>query len=227
MFDSNEQALETLRRGDRARRRNARGSRRHLARHRGLRVPPATGATGSPLEDRALDSDGLIDVLGAWLERLPDRLHRGSAGGGRLPRPWRAFTRAHGGRVQIIGDDYLVTNEALVRSAIEDACLQRGARQGQPGRHGQRSDGGLRSGLARPAGAPSSPPARARPRTCRSATCRLGLGAGQLKVGSFTRSERMAKWNECLRIQDELGREAFVGGAPLARTWWGTGRTER
>ena len=48
-----------------------------------------------------------------------------------------------------------------------------------------------------------------------------GLGGGQLKVGSFTRSERMAKWNECLRIQDELGAAAFVGGAPLAGTWWG------
>ena len=37
-----------------------------------------------------------------------------------------------------------------------------------------------------------------------------GLGCGQLKVGSFQRSERMAKWNECLRIQDELGADAFV-----------------
>jgi len=47
-----------------------------------------------------------------------------------------------------------------------------------------------------------------------------GLGCGQLKVGSFTRSERMAKWNECLRIQEALGAETFVGGAPLAGTWW-------
>lgn len=44
---------------------------------------------------------------------------------------------------------------------------------------------------------------------------------GQLKVGSFTRTERMVKWNECLRIQEELGAGTFVGGAPLADTWWG------
>ena len=44
---------------------------------------------------------------------------------------------------------------------------------------------------------------------------------GQLKVGSFQRSERMIKWNECLRIQDELGKDAFVGGTPLTYTWWG------
>ena len=48
-----------------------------------------------------------------------------------------------------------------------------------------------------------------------------GLGAGQLKVGSFARSERMVKWNECLRIGDDLGHGTFVGGAPLAGTWWG------
>ena len=48
-----------------------------------------------------------------------------------------------------------------------------------------------------------------------------GLGCGQLKVGSFNRSDRMAKWNECLRIQDELGADTFVGGGPLKSTWWG------
>ena len=51
-----------------------------------------------------------------------------------------------------------------------------------------------------------------------------GPGAGQLKVGAFQRSERMAKWNECLRIQDVLGRDALVGGAPLGATWWGRAR---
>ncbi|MDP3264728.1 MAG: hypothetical protein U1E06_00045 [Tabrizicola sp.] len=47
-----------------------------------------------------------------------------------------------------------------------------------------------------------------------------GLGAGQLKVGSFARSERLAKRNQCLRIEAVLGTTAFVGGAPLAGTWW-------
>ncbi len=44
----------------------------------------------------------------------------------------------------------------------------------------------------------------------------VGWGAGQLKVGSFARSERMAKWNEALRIEEALGRRArFAGAAPL------------
>jgi enolase len=44
----------------------------------------------------------------------------------------------------------------------------------------------------------------------------IGWGAGQLKVGSFARSERMAKWNEALRIEEALGpRARFAGAAPL------------
>ena len=41
----------------------------------------------------------------------------------------------------------------------------------------------------------------------------LGWGVGQLKVGSFARSERMAKWNEALRIEERLGERARFAGA--------------
>ncbi len=40
----------------------------------------------------------------------------------------------------------------------------------------------------------------------------IGWGAGQLKVGSFARSERMAKWNEALRIEEKLGSKARFAG---------------
>ena len=44
----------------------------------------------------------------------------------------------------------------------------------------------------------------------------VGWHAGQLKVGSFARSERMAKWNEVLRIEEALGADvAFAGAAAL------------
>jgi enolase len=44
----------------------------------------------------------------------------------------------------------------------------------------------------------------------------IGWDAGQLKVGSFARSERMAKWNEALRIEEALGLHArFAGSAVL------------
>jgi enolase len=48
---------------------------------------------------------------------------------------------------------------------------------------------------------------------------RIACGAGQLKVGSFTRGERMAKWNEMLRIEEALGGKAkFAGGSVLGRS---------
>jgi enolase len=47
----------------------------------------------------------------------------------------------------------------------------------------------------------------------------MGWGVGQLKVGSFARSERMAKWNEALRVEESLGTRArFAGGAYLGRS---------
>ena len=52
----------------------------------------------------------------------------------------------------------------------------------------------------------------------------VGLGAGQLKVGSITRSERLAKWNELLRIGEDMRAGEFVRSQPLAATWWGKKR---
>ena len=43
----------------------------------------------------------------------------------------------------------------------------------------------------------------------------VGWDAGQLKVGSFSRSERMAKWNEVLRIEEELGDDARLAAFPF------------
>ena len=47
----------------------------------------------------------------------------------------------------------------------------------------------------------------------------VGWGVGQLKVGSFSRGERMAKWNEALRVEEALGARArFAGGSMLGRS---------
>ena len=47
----------------------------------------------------------------------------------------------------------------------------------------------------------------------------IGWGVGQLKVGAFARSERMAKWNEALRIEQRLGHDArFAGAAAFGRS---------
>ena len=132
----------------------------------------------------------------------------------------REFTQRFGDQVQIIGDDYLVTNPKLVQQAAEyGACNAVLVKVNQVGtvseaveaffnaeKNGWRGVVSARSGETEDVSI---------------SHLSVGLGGGQLKVGSFTRTERMVKWNECLRIQEELGAGTFVGGAPLANTWWG------
>lgn len=172
------------------------------------------------LEDKEMDSDALSEMLGRWLDRYPiasieDPLAEADRAG------MVAFTKAYGDRVQIIGDDYLVTNANLVRQAVTDgACNAVLIKVNQAGTVSESIDT-LKA--ARDAGWQTIVSARSGETEDVSIShLATGLHAGQLKVGSFTRSERMAKWNECLRIADAIGPDApFAAGAPLANTAWG------
>lgn len=170
------------------------------------------------LEDRAIDTDGMIEILGKWIEKYPiasieDPLAEDDIDG------IKAFTKAFGDKVQIIGDDYLVTNADLVREAAKDkACNAVLVKVNQAGTVSEAIN---TFEAANEAGFRSVVSARSGETEDVSIThLSVGLGAGQLKVGSFTRSERMAKWNECIRLQEEKEIGAFVGGEPLKNTWW-------
>ena len=130
------------------------------------------------------------------------------------------FTRRFGDQVTIIGDDYLVTNAALVeQAAAEGACNSVLIKVNQAGTV---SEGIETYRAARQAGWSAVVSARSGETEDVSIShLATGLGCGVLKVGSFQRSERMVKWNECLRIQEQLGAEHFAGGGFLANTWWG------
>lgn len=171
------------------------------------------------LEDREMDTNALIDLLGSWLDAYPiisveDPVGEDDAEG------MREFTRRFGNSIQIIGDDYLVTNATLVKEAVESgACNSVLVKVNQVGTVTEAVDTFF---AARQAGWQGVVSARSGETEDVSIShLSVGLGSGQLKVGSFNRSERMAKWNECLRIQDTLGADTFVGGMPLAGTWWG------
>lgn len=131
-----------------------------------------------------------------------------------------AFTRAADDRVQIIGGDYLVTNARMVREAgLAGACNAALIKVNQAGTV---SESVAALTAAEAAGYRSIVSARSGETEDTSIShLAIGLNAGQLKMGSFARSERMAKWNECLRIEPDLGPGSFVAGAPLAATWWG------
>ncbi|MGB7298168.1 MAG: phosphopyruvate hydratase [Burkholderiaceae bacterium] len=171
------------------------------------------------LDKRELDSDALCEMLGQWIDRYPivsieDPLAEDDDAG------MRAFTAAYGKRIQIIGDDYLVTNKALVDRAVQNkTCNAVLIKVNQAGTVTESLD---TLTAAKNAGWGTIVSARSG-ETEDLSICHLatGLSSGQLKVGSFSRSERMAKWNECIRIQDAIGPAQFAGSQPLADTEWG------
>ena len=169
------------------------------------------------LEQRELDSMGLIEMLSGWIARYPilsieDPLAEDD------PAGFAEFTRRHGKSLQIVGDDFLVSDAARVRAA---AAL--GAANTVLLKPNQR--GTLTETLAAWTAAKEtkfSAIVSARSGETEDTTIvhlAVGWRAGQLKVGSFARSERMAKWNEMLRVEEALGSRArFAGGSVLGRS---------
>ncbi len=169
------------------------------------------------LEGRELDSDGMIRLLVDWIGRYPivsieDPLGEDDAAG------FAALTREVGARVQVIGDDFLVTEAARVRQAVANGAAN--AVLLKPNQRGTLTETWQAWQAAREAGVAGIVSARSgETEDVTIVHLAVGWGVGQLKVGSFARSERMAKWNEALRIEEALGvRARFPGGAVLGRS---------
>jgi enolase len=151
------------------------------------------------LEQQELDSDALCERLVRWIDEYPivsieDPLGEDDESG------FIAFTRAVGDKIQVVGDDYLVTNADRVKhAAAVGAC---NAMLVKPNQAGTVTETRLALDAAKQAGYGTIMSARSG-ETEDVAIVHLATGwnAGQLKVGAFARSERMAKWNEALRIE--------------------------
>jgi enolase len=162
------------------------------------------------LDKRKLDTGAMIEVLGGWLDAYPivsieDPLAENDAEG------FQSFTRAYGGRCQVIGDDLLVTNAQRVAKAARDESVT--GVLIKPNQAGTVTE--TRSALAAAKTAGFATIISARSGDTEDVTIAhlaIGWDAGQIKVGSFARSERMAKWNECLRIEEALGTNASFAG---------------
>jgi enolase len=166
-------------------------------------------------DGRELDSDGICEMLIGWLDRYPiasieDPLAEDDHEG------LRRFTAAVGDRVQIVGDDFLVTDAARVREAAASGTCN--AVLVKPNQAGTVTEAKAALDAAREAGWGAIASARSgETEDVTIVHLAIGWGVRQLKVGSFARSERMAKWNEALRIEEALGERArFAGAAPLA-----------
>jgi len=157
------------------------------------------------LENRSLSSAELHAMLLGWLERYPivsleDPFAEHDAAA------MRAFTKEAGARVQIVGDDFFVTSAARVKEA-QGAC---NAVLLKPNQVGTVTETLACLEAARAAGYRAIVSARSGETEDVSIVhLAVGWGVGQLKVGSFARSERMAKWNEGLRIEEALGAKAL------------------
>lgn len=166
-------------------------------------------------EGRELDSAGMIAMLTGWLRKYPiisieDPLAEDDEAG------LIAFTKEAGPKVQVVGDDYIVTSAARIRHAKEvGAC---NTALVKPNQAGTVTETLAAAEAARDAGWGAIVSARSGESEDVSIVhLAVGWGVKQLKVGSFTRSERMAKWNEGLRIGEAIGmalppRDAFPWG---------------
>ncbi|HUY14889.1 MAG TPA: phosphopyruvate hydratase [Terriglobia bacterium] len=164
-------------------------------------------------EGSKADAAEMVRRLADWSQRYPilsieDGLAEDDWEG------WRALTEAVGSRVQLIGDDLFVTNPARLQRGIEGRIANailikmnqigtltetlevvRMARQ-----HGYRTVVSARSGETE---------------DVTIADLAVATGAGQIKIGALTRSERLAKYNRLLRIEEQLGTSALYRGASV------------
>jgi len=163
------------------------------------------------LEAVELDSGAFIERLGEWIARYPivsveDPLAEDDEPG------LVAFTTRFGERLQIVGDDYLVTNaDRVAHAAAVGAC---NAVLIKPNQAGTLSEARQALDAARAAGWGAIVSARSgETEDTTIVHLAVGWGVAELKVGSFARSERMAKWNEALRVESSLGARARFAGA--------------
>ena len=150
------------------------------------------------------------DMLAGWCDKYPiisieDGMHEGDWDG------WKLLTERLGSKVQLVGDDLFVTNTKILKEGIDKriansilikinqigtltetfAAIEMAKRAGYTAvishRSGETEDSTI-------------------------ADIAVGLNAGQIKTGSLSRSDRMAKYNQLLRIEEDLGEVAYYPG---------------
>ena len=155
------------------------------------------------LEKRALTVAQLHTLLLQWIERYPivsieDPFAEHDA------EAMASFTRTAGDRIQIVGDDFFVTDKNRLIEGKQHGCCN--AVLLKPNQVGTLTETLDCWRAAQEAGYAAIVSARSGETEDVSIVhLAVGWGVAQLKVGSFARSERMAKWNEGIRIEEALG----------------------
>jgi enolase len=168
-------------------------------------------------EGRSLDAAELIDLWTDWSDRYPIV----SLEDGLAEDDWAAWTSVTarlGDRLQLVGDDLLVTNVARLERAIAERAGN--AILVKVNQVGTLTEAVTAVRTARAAGWGAVISHRSgETEDTTIADLSVALGTGQIKTGSMSRSERTAKYNRLLRIEEELGERAhYAGRAPYDRT---------
>jgi len=167
--------------------------------------------------NRKLDSAGMVDLIDSLCRQYPlvsveDGLDENDWDG------WKLLTERVGDRVQLVGDDLFVTNPAILKEGIDkniaNALLvkvnQIGTLTETIAAVNMAHDAGYRCMMSHRSGETED---------ATIADLAVAMATGQIKSGSASRSDRMAKYNQLLRIEEELGNAArFAGIAAFSRS---------
>jgi enolase len=167
-------------------------------------------------EGKVLDSGGMVRYLEGLCSRFPivsieDGMAEGDWDG------WALLTRSLGAKVQLVGDDLFVTNPKILAEGIERGIANSIlVKVNQIGTLTETLDAMRMAARAGYASIVSHRSGETEDATI--ADLAVATGCGQIKTGSLSRSDRLAKYNQLLRIEEELGDGAiYAGRTGLAR----------
>ena len=161
-------------------------------------------------EGRTLDADGMIDLYADWCRQYPilsieDGLAEQDWAG------WKRLTDRLNGRVQLVGDDIFVTNPAILRQGIEQGIGN--AILIKVNQIGTLTETREAIRMAQEAGYTAVISHRSgETEDTTIADLAVATATGQIKTGSLSRSDRIAKYNQLMRIEESLGEEARFAG---------------
>ncbi len=161
-------------------------------------------------ENRQFDSAGFADYLKNWVDQYPiisieDGMDEGDWDG------WKHFTDLVGDKVQLVGDDLFVTNTSILKEGIDKNIAnsilikvnQIGTLTETLNAIQMATDANYTAVVSHRSGETED---------ATIADIAVGTSATQIKTGSLSRSDRIAKYNQLLRIQEELGSDVSYPG---------------
>lgn len=162
-------------------------------------------------EGRQFDSAGFVEYLSDWVDKYPiisieDGMSEDDWAG------WKQLTDKVGDKVQLVGDDLFVTNSAILKRGIDEGVANSILiKVNQIGTLTETLDA---IDMAHKAGYTSVTSHRSgETEDATIADLAVATSAGQIKTGSMSRSDRIAKYNQLLRIEEQLGSRAIYAGA--------------